>query len=58
MILKLPNFDDRIVKCFTVHDIFFFVYGWGGSNISGPSSAHQQNAIKWRFASDSLMAQN
>ena len=29
MILKLPNFDDRIVKCFTVHDIFFLFMGGG-----------------------------
>ena len=42
--------------------IFIFLFDEGrenpGTTISGPSSAHQPNAIKWRFAGVPMMAQH
>ena len=49
--------------------VFFFFFqlmgvgGWGGiedpnTDINGPSSAPQQNAIEWRFAGGQMLAQH
>ena len=46
----------------TIFFIYFLLVEEGrgdpSTTISGPSSAHQQNAIKWRFAGVPMMAQH
>ena len=52
----IKKFNHNLTFCF----VFLVEEGRGDPNItkSKPSSARQQNAIKWRFAGEPLMAKN